>query len=153
MRLQDVSFPVFSDRSPPRLRAGGEAVPVVTLRYSAPGRVRAPVALVGLGCEAADFAAARDRIAIAARGRCTFRDKARAAGAADADGLVVADGASEVPPRASLGRRGLDIPSVAAGEAALKLKGTAELRVDTIAENRRTRNVIAERRARGGLWR
>jgi Zn-dependent M28 family amino/carboxypeptidase len=149
VQLQDVPFPVFRDRSPPRLNAGGERVPAATLRYSGPGRVRAPVALVGLGCRPADFAAAGDRIAIAARGRCTFRDKARNAETAGADGLVVADGESELPPRGSLIRPGLDVPAVAAGKAALKLKGTAELVVDTVAQNRRTRNVIAERPGAG----
>ena len=147
--LQEVPFPVFRDRSRPRLEAGGRPLPVQTLRYSGPGRVRAPVELVGLGCRAADFAGARDRIAVAARGRCTFREKARLAEAGGVDGLVVADGASELPPRGSLIRPGLDVPSVAAGKAALQLKGEAELVVDTVAENRRTRNVIAERPGTG----
>jgi Zn-dependent M28 family amino/carboxypeptidase len=144
VRLQEVPFPVFRDRSKPRLEAGGERIPVLTLRYSGPGHVRAPVALVGLGCSAADFADARDSIAIAARGRCTFREKARNAETAGADGLVVADGSSDLPPPGSLIRPGLDIPSVSAGKAALQLKGRAELVVDTVAETERTRNVIAE---------
>jgi len=149
VRLQEVPFPVFRDRSRPRLTAGGRRLPVLTLRYSGPGRVRARVALVGLGCRSADFAGASGRIAIAARGRCTFREKARTAERAGARGLVVADGASELPPRGSLIRPGLDIPSVAAGRAALKLKGRAELVVDTVARTERTRNVIAERPGSG----
>jgi Zn-dependent M28 family amino/carboxypeptidase len=149
VRLQEVPFPVFRDRSKPRLTAGGKRIPVVTLRYSGPGRVRAPVAIVGLGCKAADFAGARDRIAVAARGRCTFREKARNAESGGADGLVVADGASDLPPRGSLIRPGLDIPSVSAGKAALQLEGEAELVVDTVAENQRTRNVIAEQPGAG----
>ena len=145
VRLQAVPFPVFRDRSQPRFEAGGRRLPVLTLRYSGPGRVRAPVAQVGLGCRAADLAGARDRIAIAERGRCTFREKARTAQAAGARGLVVADSESDTPVRGSLIRPGLDIPSVAAGRAALKLKGRAELVVDTVAATERTRNVIAER--------
>ena len=62
---------------------------------------------------------------------------------------MVADGASDAPPRGSLIRPGLDIPSVAAGRAALKLKGRAELVVDTVPTTERTRNVIAERPGTG----
>src|SRR6476661_5012562 len=50
VQLQDVPFPVFRDRTPPRLEAGGRRVPVLTLRYSGPGRASAPVALAGLAC-------------------------------------------------------------------------------------------------------
>src|SRR3954470_20196536 len=61
VRLQDVPFPVFRDRTPPRLEAGGKRVPVLTLRYSGPGEARAPVALVGLGCRPSELRGARDR--------------------------------------------------------------------------------------------
>ena len=149
VRLQEVPFPVSRERTKPRLTAGGRRLPVQTLRYSGPGRVRAPVALVGLACRPAELARARGRIAIAARGRCTFREKARNAEGAGALGLVVADAASDAPPRGSLIRPGLDIPSVAAGRAALKLKGRAELVVDTVPTTARTRNVIAERPGTG----
>jgi hypothetical protein len=144
VRLQDVPFPVFRDRSRPRLEAGGKRLRALTLVYSGPGRARAPVVRVGLGCRAADDAGARGRIAIARRGTCTFREKARRAQAAGARGLVVADPASAEPPRGSLGRPGLDIPSVAAGRDALALRGRALLVVDTVARTGRTRNVIAE---------
>ena len=73
VRLQDVPFPVFRDRTPPVLHAGGKRIPVLTLRYSGPGRATAPVALVGLACSPAELRHARGRIAIAARGRCPFR--------------------------------------------------------------------------------
>jgi len=149
VRLQEVPFPVFRDRARPRLEAGGRRLPALTLRYSGPGRVRARVALVGLACRPAELAGARGRIAIAARGRCTFREKARNAQTAGARGLVVADGESDAPPRGSLIRPGLDIPSVAAGKAALELKGRALLVVDTVATTERTRNVIAERPGAG----
>ena len=149
VRLQEVAFPVFRDRSEPRLEAGGRRVPVLTLRYSGPGRVRAPAARVGLACRSADLHGSAGRIAIAERGTCTFREKARLAEAAGARGLVVADAASASPPRGSLIRPGLDIPSVAAGSGALKLRGRVLLAVDTVAETERTRNVIAERPGAG----
>ena len=151
-QLQDVPFPVFRDRTPPVLHAGGKRIPVLTLRYSGPGRATAPVALVGLACSPAELRRARGRIAIAARGRCPFRAKARNAEAAGASGLVVADPRSALPSGGSLIRPGLEIPAVSAGAGALKLTGRARLAVDTVAENRLTRNVIAEqpgRRAAG----
>ena len=149
VRLQDVPFPVFRQRSRPRLEVDGRRVPVRTLGYSGPGRVRAPVAPVGLACRGGDLAGARGRIAIAKRGRCTFREKARNAQTAGARGLVVADGASDSPPVGTLIRPGLDIPSVAAGRGALKLRGRGELVVDSVAATERTRNVIAERPGAG----
>jgi hypothetical protein len=148
VRLQDVPFPVFRDRTPPRLAAGGRQLPVLTLRYSGPGRASAPVALVGLACTPAKLRGARGRIAVAARGRCPFRVKARLAQAAGALGLVVADPRSRLPVRGSLGRPGLRIPAVAAGSAALELRGRARLAVDTVAVTAHTRNVIAERPGR-----
>src|SRR3954454_3269881 len=86
VRLQDVPFPVFRDRTPPVLRAGGKRIPVLTLRYSGPGRATARIALVGLACSPAELRRARGRIAIAARGRCPFRAKARNAEEAGASG-------------------------------------------------------------------
>jgi Peptidase family M28/PA domain len=121
---------------------------VLTLRYSGPGRATAPVALVGLACTPAELRRARGRIAIAARGRCPFRAKARNAEAAGASGLVVADPRSALPVGGSLIRPGLKIPAVSAGAGALKLTGRARLAVDTVAENRLTRNVIAEQPGR-----
>ena len=110
VRLQDVPFPVFRDRTPPRLEAAGRRLPVLTLRYSGPGRASAPVALVGLACTPGELRRARGRIAVAARGRCPFRVKARLAQAAGALGLVVADPRSRLPVRGSLGRPGLRHP-------------------------------------------
>src|SRR3954447_5575389 len=104
VRLQDVPFPVFRDRAPPVLHAGGKRIPVLTLRYSGPGRATPPVALVGLACSPAELNHARGRIAIAARGRCPFRAKARNAEAAGASGLVAADPRSALPVGRSLMR-------------------------------------------------
>ena len=148
VRLQKVPFPVFRDRTRPVLQAEGKRIPVLTLRYSGPGRANAPVALVGLACSPAELRRARGKIAIAARGRCPFRAKARNAEDAGASGLVVADPRSSLPTGGSLIRPGLEIPAVSAGAGALKLTGRARLAVDTVAENRTTRNVIAERPGR-----
>jgi hypothetical protein len=145
VRLQPVPFPVFRERRPPQLEANGERVPVATLSYSAPGRVRAPLVRAGRGCRRGDFARARRRIALVERGRCIFRVKARLAQAAGARALVVADPASLLPVPGSLIRPGLLIPAVAAGSAALALRGTARITVDTLAANRTTHNVIAGR--------
>jgi Iap family predicted aminopeptidase len=148
VRLQSVRYPVFRQRSRPRLEAGGRRIPVATLSYSPPGHVRAALARAGRGCRAGDFGAVRGRIALVERGRCTFRVKARFAQAAGARALVVADRNSATPPSASLIRPGIRIPAVTAGAAALALRGQARIDVDTVAETRRTRNVIAERPGR-----
>ena len=144
-----------------------------TIAYSGSGRVRAPVAAVDLlvpssrpnastsGCEAADFASfPRGAVALIQRGSCTFREKASNAIAAGASAVVVVNEGNE-------GRRGLfpgtlgppqvQIPVLAASSAvgdALRSgarEGVTGVRVridtDMIAEQRRTRNVVAESRA------
>ena len=58
---------------------------------------------------------------------------------------MVGDRESESAPGGSLGRPGIRIPAVATGAAGLALRGQALMVVDTVAETRRTRNVIAER--------
>ena len=145
VRLQEVPFPSFRERSEPRLEVGGRRIPVRSLSYSPPGRVRAALARAGRGCGSGDFERARGRIALVERGLCTFRVKARLAQAAGARALVVADRGSESAPSGSLSRPGLRIPAVATGSAGLALRGEALMVVDTVAETRRTRNVIAER--------
>ena len=145
VRLQDVRFPIFRERSAPRLEVDGRRVPVRSLSYSPPGRVQGALAPAGRGCGASDFEGARARIALVERGVCTFRVKARLAQAAGARGLVVGDRESESAPGGSLGRPGIRIPAVATGAAGLALRGQALLAVDTVTETRRTRNVIAER--------
>jgi hypothetical protein len=145
VRLQDVPFPIFRERSKPRLEVGGRRIPVRSLSYSPPGRVQAALARAGHGCRSADFGRARGRIAIVERGVCRFRVKARLAQAAGARALVVADGGSEFAASGSLNRPGVRIPAVATGSPGLALRGQARMVVDTVAETRRTRNLIAER--------
>src|SRR5215213_3412506 len=131
--LQPVPFPVFRERSRPRLAVAGARVPVRTLAYSPSGRVGAPLARAGNGCRAPDFAATRGRIALVERGRCTFREKARFAQAAGARAIVVADPDAAPTVRGSLGRPGIRIPAVAAGHGVLALAGRARLAVDTVS--------------------
>ena len=145
VRLQSVPFPVFRERSRPRLDLAGRRVRVTTLSYSPSGHVRAALARAGRGCRARDFRAVRGRIALVERGGCTFREKARLAQAAGARALVVADRGSARAPSGSLIRPGLRLPAVTAGSSALELRGQARIDVDTVAATRRTRNVIAER--------
>ena len=148
VRLQEVPFPVFRERSKPRLEVGGRPIPVTTLRYSPAGSVRAPIARVARGCRADEFEGGRGRIVVAERGVCTFRAKARLAQAAGSRALLVADRGSTAPPRGSLIRPGIRIPAVGLGAAGLALRGEARLVVDTVEGTRRTRNVVAERRGK-----
>jgi Zn-dependent M28 family amino/carboxypeptidase len=141
-----------------------------TLLYSGSGRVEAPVVAVDLlvpspspnastsGCEASDFASfPRGAVALLQRGSCFFREKVENAAAAGAGAVVVMN-------EGNPGRRGLyqatlrapqaSIPALAAsvevGEALRNERTsgptgvTVTLAADMLAEQRRTRNVIAE---------
>jgi Peptidase family M28/PA domain len=123
-----VPFPVFRERRPPQLEANGERVPVATLSYSAPGRVRAPLVRAGRGCRRGDFARARRRIALVERGRCIFRVKARLAQAAGARALVVADPASLLPVPGSSIRPGNGSGVASTLALAERLRGRRGLR-------------------------
>jgi Zn-dependent M28 family amino/carboxypeptidase len=141
-----------------------------TLSYSGSGRVEAPVAAVDLlvpspranastsGCEASDFGAfPGGAVALLQRGTCTFRQKAANAIQAGASAIVVfnegSPGRSDLF-RATLGAPPLGIPALAAsfevgnvlrnGVRAGQTGITVTLRTDMVAEQRRTRNVIAE---------
>ena len=148
MRLQDVPFPVFRERSRAAARGRRPAASRSrALSYSPPGRVRAALARVGPRLPArATSRGARGRIALAERGdvhvprrrRGSPRRRARA-------GWWWPTATARRPPRGSLIRPGIRIPAVAAGAAGLALRGQALLVVDTVAATRRTRNVIAER--------
>jgi Zn-dependent M28 family amino/carboxypeptidase len=144
IRLQSVPFPHFRETAPPRLQAGGRRLPVATIRYSGSGSVTAAVARVGDGCSAGALRGARGRIALATRGRCFFRDKARLAQAAGARAVVIADPTSKLPLSATLIRPGLRIPAVTAGADALRVRGKATLVVDAVSNESKTQNVIAE---------
>ncbi|HEX6288679.1 MAG TPA: M28 family metallopeptidase [Herpetosiphonaceae bacterium] len=141
-----------------------------TLTYSGSGDVTAPLTAVDLivpspqdnastsGCEAADFAGfPAGSIALLQRGTCTFRIKATNAAAAGAVGVIVFNEGN--PTRSGLLGGTLNAPlfhlpvvgtTFALGNTLRNgvLNGPTgvqvRLRTDTIAENRMTRNVIAE---------
>ena len=143
-----------------------------TLLYSGAGRVEAPVVAVDLlfpspapntstsGCEAEDFASfPRGAVALLQRGTCFFREKVENAIRAGAGAVVVMNegnaGRRELF-QATLGAPQAAIPALAASTAvgdALRngrrtgsTGVTVTLRTDMVAEQRRTRNVIAESR-------
>jgi Zn-dependent M28 family amino/carboxypeptidase len=144
-----------------------------TLAYSGTGRVEAPVVAVDLlvpspranastsGCDTSDFEGfPGGAVALLQRGTCTFRQKATNAVAAGASAIVVFNEGS--PGRrdfftATLGAPQLGIPALSASlEVGNVLRNgvragptgiTVTLRTDMVAEQRRTRNVIAESRA------
>ena len=106
MRRQAVPFPFFDERRPPRVRAGTVRVRAGTMAYSPGGRAAGPVVAVGLGCTARAVAALpRGTVALARRGICPFRQKARLAQAAGAAAVLVADRGAE-PVSATLGDPG-----------------------------------------------
>lgn len=141
-----------------------------TLTYSGSGDVTAPLVAVDLlvpspadnsstsGCEASDFAGfPAGSIALVQRGTCTFRIKATNALEAGAVGVIVFNegnpnrtallGGTMNAPRFSLPVVGISFAlgntlrnGVLNGPTGVQMR----LRADTIAENRMTRNVIAE---------
>jgi Zn-dependent M28 family amino/carboxypeptidase len=143
-----------------------------TFGYSGSGQVEAPVAAVDLvvpsprpnasssGCEASDFAGfPGGAVALLQRGTCFFRQKVENAVAAGASGVVVFNEGNEGRRdliSGTLGPPQVRIPAVSAtfavGDALRNGVGdgptgvTVRLRTDMIAEQRTTRNVIAESR-------
>ena len=152
VELDPVPFPYFEERSPPRLDGLEEGSEFLTLSYSGTGRVEARARRVGLGCDRSDFRALEEgEIAVAERGECFFRDKARSAESAGGAALLIVDGESDEPISATLGAPGIDIPVLAVGaEAGRNLGSRVELEVDAVSERRRTVNVIAETTAGRG---
>jgi Zn-dependent M28 family amino/carboxypeptidase len=143
-----------------------------TLAYSGSGRAEAPVSAVDLlvpspranastsGCEASDFRSfPRGNIALLQRGTCTFREKIDNAIAAGAGAVVVfnegGSGRRELVS-ATLGPPQVGLPALAASfELGDDLRNGAldgptgtnlVIATDMVAEQRRTRNVIAESR-------
>jgi Iap family predicted aminopeptidase len=152
VELDPVTFRYFDERSPPRLDDLEEGNEFRTLSYSGSGRVEARVRRLGLGCGRRDFRALEEgEIAVVARGKCFFRDKARNAESAGAAALLIVDGESDEPPSATLGAPGIEIPVLAVGATAGRGLGRrVELEVDAVSERRRTVNVIAETAAGRG---
>ena len=141
-----------------------------TMQYSGSGDFTASVSAVDLivpspapnastsGCEAADFAGfPAGAIALIQRGTCTFRVKAENAAAAGAVGVIIMNEGNPGRTAALGGTLGAPLfdrsvvgTSFAVGDELRNgvLNGptstTVRLKTDTIAEERTTRNVIAE---------
>ncbi|WP_432745827.1 M28 family peptidase [Streptomyces sp. JH002] len=140
---------------------GERAVPVRALTYTAntpPGGLTAPLAVTGSeGCAPGDFAgdAYRGRIALIARGTCTFAEKAAHAAAAGAVAALVHDNVpGDTPFTGSLSDPDAGVIPVGGltladgHELAAADGATVHLELEQLAEERETFNVIAE--SRGG---
>jgi Iap family predicted aminopeptidase len=157
VRLQPVRFPFFRVHSA-GLAAGGSRLrrdeDFRVVSYSGSGGARGPVHVAGRGCERDDFdGAERGGVALARRGDCFFRVKARNAQAAGAGALLIVDPASDEPLSATLGGPGIRIPVLfLGGKAARRLGPDAPTRVsvDGVSERRTTRNVVADTQAGSG---
>jgi Iap family predicted aminopeptidase len=151
VRLQPVSFPFFRERSAV-IRADGRRLrrdrDFLVLSYSGSGEARGPVSAVGRGCERGDFdGVPNGGVALARRGDCLFRVKARNAQSAGAGALLIVDRTADEPLSATLGAPGIRIPVVFLGaEAARRLgpEAEVELAIDAVSERRVTHNVIGE---------
>jgi Zn-dependent M28 family amino/carboxypeptidase len=171
--FQEFTFLFVGDRTPPELEqiAPGQqtyvnGVDYATMSYSGSGDVTAAVTVVDVqlglgntstsGCEAADFAGFPvGNIALVQRGTCSFRAKADNATAAGASGVIIFN-QGNTPDRTGILFGTLNPPptlasipvvgtTYALGEQLVNTPGLVmHLRVDSIAEIRTTRNVIAE---------
>jgi hypothetical protein len=150
VRLQPVRFPFSAQRLPPRLSAGGRRIEASALRFSGRGSVAAQLAPAGSGCRRADYSRfPPGTVAIVRRGSCLLRDIVLGAQAAGAVGVIVFDEDRTGPPLpGTLISPGARIPAVTVrrrdGRVLARDLPTVRVRVDTVSENRRTRNVIAE---------
>ena len=145
VRFQDVRFPFFDERTPSRVEGLRRGRDFATARYSPPGTVTARVRSTNtLGCTPQGMR--RREIALVRRGTCTFRAKARVAQRAGAAALLIVDPSRDRPLPATLGSPGIRIPVLSLSvSAARRITGDeVDLRVDTVAERRTSRNVIAE---------
>ena len=149
VRTQDVSFPFYRLRSAEltvdgrELRRGEDFRPIV---YSGSGHVAGRARGVDNGCERSDFSGLGEgEIALAQRGDCFFRVKARNAQRAGAGAVLVADNEGGEPPAATLGGVGTRIPAlIVSADAGVAAGDRVELAVDGTSERRQTQNVIAE---------
>ena len=134
--LQDVRFPVFRERSRPRLEAGGRRLPVASLRYSARAACARPSRASGSAAGRRLRRRARPDRGRGARDVHVPREGAprrgRRARAASSSPTAKRD----EPPRGSLGRPGIGIPAVGAGSAACACAGARCSSVDTVGGGR-----------------
>jgi len=168
--VSDRTPPVLQQTSPTSATYV-DGVDFATMSYSGSGNQTAALWAVDLvlpptggstsGCEAADFAGfAPGSIALMQRGTCTFRAKADNAFAAGATGAIIFNEGND-PSRTGLLNGRLDPPatlaagpvvgttfalgqSLANNHTTGATGVTVHLKTDTVAEQRTTRNVIAE---------
>jgi hypothetical protein len=152
VRVQEVPMALWRERSAPSLGVGssGPLEPVRDFRvpsYSAAGRVSGTLRVVGDACDPGDFAAlAAGEVAFTGFGDCFLAIKAGHARRAGASALVVQAGGS---PRgvasATLGRPRVGLPVVMVSRRVPARDGDpVQLSVDSVTEQGRTQNVIAE---------
>jgi Peptidase family M28/PA domain len=162
---EPVAFPYFDERQPSRVSVGSDRLrrgrDFTTLAYSGSGRVEGTATDVGDGCDAEDFpdrdgvgsgtgrsTAQPMGVAVAERGRCFFRVKARRAQRAGYAALLAVDrGGGERAPSGTLGAPGTRIPVLLLSGAAGAQLADGErvaLTVDAVSERRRSANVIAQ---------
>ena len=149
---QRVPFPYFETTGTPRVSQRGRPLPgirraVRALQYTPGGSVRGRLRRIGTGCRPSQAAPLRSgEVALARRGVCTFRRKARLAADQGAGALLVAGRAGEPVVGASLQRPGVPIPAVfIAHEAAERLRpgNPVSVRVRAVSETRSSDNVLA----------
>src|SRR5215217_2398655 len=147
-RVREPAFrvPLFLERSPARV-SGLRRSQFLTLNFSGSGRAAGRVRAIGLGCVGAAYRELRrGDVALARRGVCTFRDRARLAQRAGAGALLVISDRG-APFSGSLGGPGVKIPVLAVSTRAGRELGRRErvrVRVDAIFAQRTTHNVIGE---------
>jgi hypothetical protein len=146
VREQAFKVPLFLERSPARV-SGLRRSQFLTLNFSGSGRAAGRVRSVGLGCTSSAYdGSRRGEIALARRGVCTFRSRARLAQRAGAGAvLVISDRGA--PFSGSLGGPGVKIPVLAISTRAGREVGRrlrVRVRVDAISARRTTHNVIGE---------
>lgn len=169
--VQEFDFPFFRENSPsqlervkPSAKTYARTKDFLTMTYSGSGEVNGEVRAVDLnldapakstsGCEAADFEGfPAGSIALVQRGTCAFGVKAENAKTAKAAAMIVFNqGDTKDRTEVFSGTLGAPVGFPAVGTSfavgrELAVSGTTvRVKTDTLAETRRTRNVIAQTR-------
>lgn len=138
------------------LTVDGKAVAARAIEFSGSGRVTGPLIAApagkSLGCAASDFdgLALKDAVVLVDRGECNLADKAAAAVARGAAGLIIANNADEKAFSAAfIEEEAIAIPVTwVSTEEGARLRtlphATASLVVDSRVEHRRSRSVVAQ---------
>ena len=146
----DVPFTYWEERAPALLGAYRPRRDFVALHYSGAGDVTARVRTVGGGgCKPRAFRRfPRGRIALVTAAFCSFRSAAKRARRAGARAVIVGDFSGGPPTLGTLVRPDIPIPVVSVrlpiARRLAERRTPIHLRVDAVAEERVTRNVLAE---------